>query len=110
MCFYRCVICSHIFVIIMIPAPETQCHHLLRRIPFVCITSMMVFLISISCSNNEQQAKKENTVEDDSLQTIKSIVSEDSVMVFRNNASNWIGESIKKTGLDWNRFHLTEFW
>ena len=104
----------HIFVIIMIPTPGTQWHHLLRRkcgfFQYNVITSMMLFLISISCSNNEQQAKKENTVEDDSLQTVKSIVSEDSVMVFRNNASNWIGESIQKTGLDWNRFHLTEFW
>jgi len=71
---------------------------------------MILFLISTSCSNNEQDVKKENTVVDDSLQTVKSIVSEDSVMVFRNDASNWIGESIQKTGLDWNRFHLTEFW
>src|SRR5689334_16452678 len=113
MCYYRCywlVICRHIFVIIMIPTPETQWPHLLRRIPFVCIISMMLSLISTSCSNNEQQAKKENTIEDDSVQTVKSIVSEDSVMVFRNNASNWIGESIQKTGLDWSRFHLTEFW
>ncbi|HEY6977382.1 MAG TPA: hypothetical protein VH396_13890 [Chitinophagaceae bacterium] len=96
----------------MIPAAEIQWHSLfrIRRISFILTASMILFLISTSCSNNEQQAKKENTIEDDSLQTVKSIVSEDSVMVFRNDAGNWIGESIQKTGLDWNRFHLTEFW
>jgi hypothetical protein len=70
----------------MIPAPETQRHHLLRRISFISITWMMLFIFSIACSNNEQKAKKENTIEDDSLQSVKSIVSEDSIMVFRNNA------------------------
>jgi hypothetical protein len=98
---------------IMIPAaPGTQWRRLFRliRISFICITSMMFFLFSTSCGSNEQDVKKENTVVDDSLQAVKSIVSEDSVMVFRNDASNWIGESIQKTGLDWNRFHLTEFW
>jgi hypothetical protein len=71
---------------------------------------MVLVLFFMSCGNNEQQAKKENTVEDDSLQTVKSIVSEDSVIIFRNKANTWIGESIKKPEVDWNRFHLTEFW
>jgi hypothetical protein len=115
----------------MIPTPETQWHLLLRRTLvlrnilqhvrsglqilfsarfFILIIYVVFSSAFTSCGSNEQQAKKENTVEDDSLQTVKSIVSEDSVIVFRNNANNWIGESIQKTGLDWNRFHLTEFW
>jgi len=71
---------------------------------------MMLFIFSIACSNNEQKAKKENTIEDDSLQSVKSIVSEDSIMVFRNNANSWIGKSIHETDVTWNRFHLQEFW
>jgi len=72
---------------------------------------MMLFLFSITaCSNSEQQAKKENTVEDDSLQTVKSIISEDSVMIFNNKVENWIGESIQQNKINWNRFHLEEFW
>src|SRR5947209_18878945 len=97
----------------MIQAPVTQWHCLFRFrwISVIRIICMMLFLFSIAaCRNNEQEAKKENTVEDDSLQSVKSIVSEDSIMVFRNKADNWISESIQKTGLNWNRFHLTEFW
>src|SRR5215467_7670625 len=82
----------------------------LQKKAVTCITCMMFFLLLASCGNNEQQVKKENIVEDDSLQTVKSIVSEDSVVVFRNNANNWIGESIQAKGLNWNRFHLAEFW
>jgi hypothetical protein len=115
----------------MIPAPVTQWHPRLRRTLvrkdvwqqarinlrifryariFLRLISVVLFLFLASCGNNEQQSKKENTVKDDSLQTVNSIVSEDSVAVFRNNAGTWISESIQKNSLDWNRFHLEEFW
>jgi hypothetical protein len=31
------------------------------------------------------------------------------MMIFNNNA-DWLSESIKKNNIDWNRFHLEEFW
>jgi len=63
-----------------------------------------------SCSNNNEEQQKEKGVENDSLQTVKNIASEDSMVVFNSNVDNWISGSIKKTSLDWNRFHLEEFW
>jgi hypothetical protein len=117
----------------MIPAPGTQSHLLLRHTLvlgnvwqqvrvnlevskytrlFIWIICGIFFSFLASCGNNEQQSKKEkeNAVEKDSLQTVNNIVSEDSAIVFRNNGDNWIGESIQKTGLNWNKFHLEEFW
>jgi hypothetical protein len=96
----------------MIPAPVTQWHRLLRRITFIVSACMMlcnVFFIT-SCINSQHEEQKENTVADDSLQTVNSITSEDSLMIFNNSAQNWISNSIKKTNIDWNRFHLEEFW
>lgn len=69
---------------------------------FVCAVS--------SCSGSEKEQQKENTVADDSTQTIKSIASEDSMMIFNNKAAGWVSESMKKENIEWNRFHLEEFW
>jgi len=75
---------------------------------YLCI---MLFVFSIvSCSNDKKDQQKENTVVDDSVQTVKSISSEDSVMIFNNKADNWIGASMQKGNIDWNHFHLEEFW
>jgi hypothetical protein len=71
---------------------------------------LLVLFLLTSCKGNDKEAKEEeNTVTDDSLQVIKSIVSEDSVMVF-NDTDNWMRQSIQKNNVDWNRFHLEEFW
>ena len=79
-------------------------------VSFLFFTCLMIFVFLIkSCSGNEKKQPKENMVVDDSLQTAKSIASEDSMMIFNNNA-DWLSESIKKNNIDWNRFHLEEFW
>lgn len=106
---------------IMIPAPVTQWHRPLRlpaallrqagRNPFICSTCMMLFVLFFlaSCKGNSKEASKKNIPADDSLQTVSSIASEDSIMIF-SNAENWINKSIQKNSIDWNKFHLTAFW
>lgn len=74
----------------------------------VCLISCLSFLFACN-SNNEEQAQ-EKKQEDDSTQTVQSIVSEDSAMIFNNAASGWINRSMQKNSLNWNRFHLEEFW
>jgi hypothetical protein len=96
----------------MKPIPETlQPSHLNPRqilSPLTILVTLLFFFLG--CTNNEQQAKKEIAVEDDSLQGERSIVSEDSVMIFNNQTKNWIGQSIKKNTTDLAKFHLEEFW
>jgi len=82
-----------------------------RLLHFITGIGVIIFAFSIaSCSGNEKEQQKENTVADDSVQTVRSITMEDSMMIFDNKAANWISETIQKNSIDWNRFHLEEFW
>ena len=74
----------------------------------VCVTAVVCTIAS--CSGNNKEEQKENIVVDDSTQTAVSIASEDSMMIFNNKAEGWISASIKRPGIDWNHFHLEEFW
>jgi hypothetical protein len=90
---------------------QTLVRNKYRLLYFATGIGVIIFALSIaSCSGNEKEEQKENTVSDDSVQTIKSIASEDSMMIFNNSAENWISKSIQKNNLDWNRFSLDEFW
>lgn len=74
---------------------------------FVVVT---VTAVMASCNNEDEKEKKEVTVTEDSLQTVASIASEDSEIIFSNQASGWIGGAMRKNVSDWSRFHLEEFW
>jgi len=90
--------------------PHTIFQNKISPVSFFFFTCLMIFIFLItSCSGNEKKEPKENTVVDDSVQTARSIASEDSMMIFNNN-TGWISESIKKNNIDWRRFHLEEFW
>jgi hypothetical protein len=88
-------------------SPQAVVH---TKIPFVSFLFFICVMIISSCSGNEKGQPQEITVADDSVQTVKSIASEDSTMIFNNKADNWISSSIKSESVDWNRFHLEEFW
>src|ERR1043166_5731251 len=76
---------------------------------FILNIFCICIIVLISCNNSEQKAKEEETITDDSLQAVQSIRSEDSLMIF-NNGTSWINRSVQQANIDWNRFHLTEFW
>jgi uncharacterized protein YcfL len=77
-----------------------------KVLSLACIIFCIVFF---ACNNNEQQ-KEANAVKDDSLQTVKSITSEDSEIIYKSRTDNWLSSSVKKDNVDWSHFHLEEFW
>jgi len=90
---------------------QTLVRNKYRLLYFATGIGVIIFVLSVaSCSGNEKEQQKENTVSDDSVQTLQSIASEDSMMIFNNRAENWISRSIQKNNIDWNRFNLDEFW
>ena len=66
-----------------------------------------LLLVNASCSNTGQQ-KEENEVAD-SLETVRSIASGDSALIYKSSTNNWIASSVQ-SNIDWSRFHLEDFW
>ncbi len=69
----------------------------------------LIFCIICSCANKDTQEEK-NSLESDSLETVNSISTEDSAILYKNEADIWMRQALQKTNMNWHRFHLEEFW
>jgi hypothetical protein len=78
-------------------------------------TSLMQFVIIVllcclfACKGNDtKEDENENPPVLDSAQTARSIAADDSTILFDNNAR--IASTVKRTNVNWQQFHLDEFW
>ena len=77
---------------------------------FCAAFAALLLFITASCNNSNQKAEEEQTITDDSLQVVNSIITEDSAIIINNKADEWIGQSLKNYNGNWKKFRLMEFW
>ena len=93
--------------LLFIPSNKTLVRNWILSVCFLAT------ILQTACKNNESNGSKnqeEEEIVQDSLQTAKGIISEDSAMIFKNEGPLWLGNSLKEERLDWKKFQLTEFW